>query len=92
MTANEIAAIVIIAIQFIIIYWLVSYNRDLFHQNRVILKNLQDSEKRLGEAEKRTKLSNDVIAVLNDLRSGGAILEVNRIDRNSVFFHHGDMR
>ena len=37
----------------------------------------------------KTKLSNDVLAVLNDMKQGGAVFEVTRIDRSDIFFHNG---
>ena len=41
------------------------------------------------ELEKKSKLSGDVLAVLADMKAGGAVLEVTRVDRNDIFFHNG---
>ncbi len=41
------------------------------------------------EIEKKSKLSGDVLAVLADMKAGGAVLEVTRVDRNDIFFHNG---
>ena len=41
------------------------------------------------DLEKKTKLSNDVLAVLSDLKSGGTILHIERLDKNDVYFHQG---
>lgn len=45
--------------------------------------------KQLYESDKKAKLSGDVLAVLNDMKQGGAVFEVTRIDRNDIFFHNG---
>ena len=39
------------------------------------------------ELEKKNKLSNDVLAILSDLKEGGAILHIERLDKNDVYFH-----
>ncbi len=45
--------------------------------------------KQLFELERKAKLSGDVLAVLADMKAGGAVLEVTRVDRNDIFFHNG---
>ncbi len=50
-------------------------NRNLLNENR--------------ELQKKNKLSDDVLAVLHDMKQGGVVLEVTRIDRNDIFFHNG---
>lgn len=46
---------------------------------------------RCTELEKKNKLSNDVLAILSDLKEGGAILHVERLDKNDVYFHQGGL-
>ncbi len=50
-------------------------NRNLLDENR--------------DLQKKSKLSEDVLAVLADMKAGGAVLEVTRVDRNDIFFHNG---
>ncbi len=45
--------------------------------------------KQLHESDRKAKLSGDVLAVLADMKQGGAVLEVTRVDRNDIFFHNG---
>ncbi len=45
--------------------------------------------KQLHESDRKAKLSGDVLAVLADMKAGGAVLEVTRVDRNDIFFHNG---
>lgn len=45
--------------------------------------------KQIHESDKKAKLSGDVLAVLADMKAGGAVLEVTRVDRNDIFFHNG---
>ncbi len=55
-------------------------------------KEHKENEKHISKCadlEKKTKLSNDVLAVLSDLKSGGTILHVERLDKSDVYFHQG---
>ncbi len=45
--------------------------------------------KQLHESDRKAKLSGDVLAVLADMKAGGAVLEITRVDRNDIFFHNG---
>ena len=56
---------------------------DLAKEKNVLLT------KQVLEADKKAKLSGDVLAVLNEIKQGGAVLEVTRIDKNDIFFHNG---
>jgi hypothetical protein len=56
---------------------------DLAKEKNVLLT------KQLYESDKKAKLSGDVLAVLNDMKQGGAVFEVTRIDRSDIFFHNG---
>lgn len=57
--------------------WQLAKNENQKHLNKIM------------ELEKKVKLSSDVVAVLNDIQQGGALLHVERVDRNDVFFHQG---
>jgi regulator of replication initiation timing len=92
----EIALVVALAIMTIGIYIVTRFNRDLTVENSKLREQLDDSEekndileKRIKEIDKKFKLSNDVLAVLNDMKQGGAVFEVTRIDRSDIFFHNG---
>jgi hypothetical protein len=99
MTQLEILMLISFGITLISVIGLyfVSYrNRDLLRLNKKYSEGWDESEEmncilkdRITELEKKTKLSDDVLAVLNDMKKGGAVLEVTRVDRNDIFFHNG---
>jgi len=45
----------------------------------------------IKETEKKNKMSDDVLEILNDIKKGGTLLEVTRVDRNDIFFHNGGL-
>jgi hypothetical protein len=103
MTYLEIGLFIAQGVHFGVIYSLVKKNRDLkfcltTSQELVVdwkcsfEKEKEQNQKHLNkimELEKKIKLSSDVVAVLNDIQQGGALLHVERVDRNDVFFHQG---
>jgi len=96
MTHVEIGMLVSLVIATIGIWFITKYNRDLLVQNKAYSEGWDESEEmncilkdRITELEKKNKLSDDVLAVLNDMKGRGAILEVTRVDRNDIFFHNG---
>ncbi len=89
MTHLEIGLIIGMLVQFTAIYWLTKYNRDLLNENQECKDTVYKLSSDLIDAKKTAKMSNDVLEVLNDLKTGGTILHVERIDRNDVFFHQG---
>jgi hypothetical protein len=42
---------------------------------------------KLQEAAK--KPSNDVLKILSDIKNGGALLHVEQIDKNDIYYHNG---
>lgn len=89
MTHLEISLIIGMLVQFTAIYFLVKGNRDLTTENKECRDAVDTMSLDLINARKNVKLSSDVLEVLNDLKTGGTILHVERIDRNDVFFHQG---
>ena len=96
MPTIEIVMIVVLAIMAVGVYIVTRYNRDLTVENIDLRKKLDIAEdlnkvaqKLINDLDRKTKLSNDVLAVLNDMKQGGAVLEVTRIDRSDIFFHNG---
>jgi len=91
----------IITILFIVGYFglLIAYisnNRTLRktidnkNQRIIDLDNLSIRQSdRIGELEKKAKMSNDVLAVLNEVNGEGAILHVQRINKDDIFIHNG---
>jgi len=56
------------------------------------LQRLIDTKcEHIKEIEKKNKMSDDVLEILNDLKKGGALLEVTRVDKNDIFFHNGGL-
>lgn len=81
-----------------VIYFLVRSKRDLENtlnmQNKTLAHDqsyIQTLKEKIIEAEKKSKMSDDVLEILNDLKKGGALLEVTRVDRNDIFFHNGGL-
>ena len=84
---------------FILTLWYRELNRKLQRSSLVAeewkfafereQENSQKALRKVMELEKKSKLSNDVLAVLNDMKQGGAVFEVTRIDRSDIFFHNG---
>ena len=96
MTHLEIVLSVIQIVQFGAIYWLTKYNRDLDVKNKDLSYEseqkhltLMSMAEKLSDAQKKIKASTDVLEVLQDLKNGGTILHVERIDKNDVYFHNG---
>jgi hypothetical protein len=96
MSTIEIVMIVALAIMFVGSYVVTRFNRDLTVENTELRKKLdiaedinKSAQKLINDLDKKTKLSNDVLAVLNDMKQGGAVIEVTRIDRSDIFFHNG---
>lgn len=42
-----------------------------------------------NDLKKKSKVSSDVIEVLADLKRGGAVLRVERINQDDIFYHNG---
>ncbi len=42
-----------------------------------------------NELKKKQKVSGDVLDVLSDLKRGGAVLRVERINQDDIFYHNG---
>lgn len=100
MTHLEIGLSVIQIVQFGAIYWLTKYNRDLLVEQEKLRdfyagcaeikeKMIVEANKKVLELEKKAKISTDVIEVLHDMKNGGVMLHVERIDKNDIFFHNG---
>jgi hypothetical protein len=62
-----------------------SMESDIDHLTKKLANLLSENM----ELQKKHKLSGDVLAVLNDMKQGGAVFEVTRIDRNDIFLHNG---
>ena len=95
---------IIVAVALIFdVYFSYSKNKVLIFENKVLKKDrtilendlkaldkrVMDLTKELSDAQARTKHSGDVLAVLNDMRNGGAMIHVERIDKNDIFYHSG---
>jgi hypothetical protein len=98
MTGIDIALTAYAVFTSVAIYFVVRYNRDLSVDNvhlQGIIDLKCDQAKSLEiiikETEKKAKMSDDVLAVMNDLKQGGTILEITRLDRNDIFFHNGGL-
>jgi hypothetical protein len=96
MTHVEIGMLVSLIIAAIGIWFVTKYNRDLLVQNKRYSEGWDESEEmncilkdRITELEKKNKLSDDVLAVLADMKAGGAVIEVTRIDKRDIFVHQG---
>jgi hypothetical protein len=63
--------------------WKYAFEKEKEQCQHVLNKNM--------ELEKKSKMSDDVLEILNDLKKGGALLEVTRVDRNDIFFHNGGL-
>lgn len=105
MTGIDIALTAYAVFTSIAIFFAVRYNRDLSVKNEKSESKANDwkyafeKEKeqvqhvlnKNMELDKKAKMSDDVIAVMNDLKQGGTILEITRLDRNDIFFHNGGL-
>jgi len=96
MSNIEIILMIALAIMTIGVYVAIRSNLKLTIEHDRLVEKLDESEekndileKRIKEIDKKFKLSNDVLAVLNDMKQGGAVFEVTRIDRSDIFFHNG---
>jgi hypothetical protein len=58
---------------------------DLNHSKEYIVK-LQSE---INDLKKKSKVSSDVIEVLADLKRGGAVLRVERMNQDDIFYHNG---
>ena len=98
MTKLEILLVVLQTISLGLIYMLVKANKRISESENCLKSSMRieiDYNKHLKakilEAEKKAKLSNDVLEMLHDMKEKGAIFEVTRIDRNDIFFHNGSV-
>ena len=65
---------------------------DILKKTMVQLQELLDLKcEQIKEIEKKNKMSDDVLEILNDIKKGGTLLEVTRVDRNDIFFHNGGL-
>jgi hypothetical protein len=63
------------------------YNRDSeLERLREYIVKLQSE---INDLKKKTKVSSDVIEVLADLKRGGAVLRVERMNQDDIFYHNG---
>lgn len=56
---------------------------DRLNENNVKLQS------EINDLKKKSKVSSDVIEVLADLKRGGAILRVERMNQDDIFYHNG---
>jgi hypothetical protein len=98
MTGIDIALTAYAVFTSIAIYFVVRHNRDLEKEanaqnalKRVEIERNKQLKEKILEADKKAKMSDDVLAVMNDLKQGGTILEITRLDRNDIFFHNGGL-
>lgn len=96
MTTLEIGLLGTQALAIGMIYFIVKLNRDLEIKNKDLMSEseqkhlaLMSMAEKLSDAQKKIKASTDVLEVLQDLKNGGTILHVERIDKNDVYFHNG---
>ena len=52
---------------------------------------IEDLNTKLIEAAKRPNPapSNDVLKILSDIKNGGALLHIEQIDKNDIYYHNG---
>jgi hypothetical protein len=63
------------------------YSKDLeLERLKEYIVKLQSE---INDLKKRSKVSGDVIEVLADLKRGGAVLRVERINQDDIFYHNG---
>ena len=64
---------------------IVTIELELNHSKEYIVK-LQSE---INDLKKKSKVSSDVIEVLADLKRGGAVLRVERMNQDDIFYHNG---
>lgn len=64
---------------------IVTKELELNHSKEYIVK-LQSE---INDLKKKSKVSSDVIEVLADLKRGGAVLRVERMNQDDIFYHNG---
>jgi hypothetical protein len=98
MTKLETILLIVQVIQFVAIYFITKMNRELLVEKNAMANladeyqtQIQSLKKSLIDDQKKSKMSNDVLEILHDMKDKGAIFEVTRIDRNDIFFHNGSV-
>lgn len=103
MTFIEIILAAVVSAEFVVAFGLWRINIRLAKENdanndfMIQQEELMDLTKekyvlangRAEALEKKVKLSSDVLAVLADMKAGGAVIEVTRIDKNDIYVHQG---
>jgi hypothetical protein len=69
-----------------------------YQKSKIYSKNLETDQLKeyivklqseVNDLKKRSKVSGDVIEVLADLKRGGAVLRVERMNQDDIFYHNG---
>lgn len=89
MTNLEIGLLVITVVQTGFLLFFAHCNKEIIQENDNYHKYVDKLEAERINLSKQSKMSNDVLAVLHDMKNGGVMLHVERIDKNDIFFHNG---
>jgi len=63
--------------------------KDLSSQLKACNDLLSVNREEIESLKNKAKMSKDVLAVLNEVNSEGAILHVQRINKDDIFIHNG---